>query len=192
MIIMAMIFSVSFCLYNESILALTLYTKYEASNTIIGTCFTLGAISYMIASSLVGLITHYLRRRYLMLIGFVCMVVHNLLLGPSWLIGLSDNEEYIFIGMSLMGIGLAFGFVPTLAEMIDILERLEYESQDISDLSVGVFNGMWSLGNLMAPLIGGILNYFYAYMQTCNIVAFLSLGFSCIFYLTMIMNKKFT
>jgi MFS family permease len=190
-----MTFSVSFCLYNESILALTLYTKYGASNTTIGICFTMGAVSYMVVSSLIGYISYYVRRRHLILTGFMLMVLHNLFLGPSWLIGLGDHEMYLFFGMALMGIGLAFAFVPTLAEMIDILEGLDngkYDTQEISDLSVGVFNSMFSLGNLLAPLIGGVLNHYYDYMQTCNIVAFLSLGFSVIFYLTMILNKEFT
>jgi MFS family permease len=89
-----------------------------------------------------------------------------------------------------MGISLSLGLVPTLAELIDILSSKGiYSSADISDLSVGIFNSMYSLGNLLAPLFGGVLSYYFAYSQVCEIIAFLSLGFAIAFYLTMVLNK---
>ncbi len=63
-----------------------------------------------------------------------------------------------------MGASLALGMVPTLAEMIEVLASLnKYDPDQISDLSVGMFNAMYSLGNLIAPLLGGTLYYYFGY-----------------------------
>ena len=74
-IILAMNLSVAFCLYNESILALALVNKFELSNVMIGVCFIMGAISYMIVSCLIGHLTSIIHRRYVMQIGFSLMVI---------------------------------------------------------------------------------------------------------------------
>ena len=61
---------------------------------------------------------------------------------------------------------------------------------EINDLSVGVLNSMYSFGNLIAPIAGGILSYFYGYDKTCDIIAFTCVGFSVFFYFTMIFGRK--
>lgn len=45
------------------------------SNGMIGVVFTLGSLTYMITSSLVGVLTNYVDRRYLMQIGFTLMII---------------------------------------------------------------------------------------------------------------------
>lgn len=80
--------------------------------------------------------------------------------------------------------------VPTLAEMIDILNALnKYDPLEINDFSVSIFNSMYSLSNLVAPIIGSIFYCYLDYEWTCNIMAFCSFGFALTFYLTMIFNK---
>ena len=61
------------------------------SNGMIGVVFTLGSVTYMITSSLIGLLTSYIDRRYIMQIGFTAMILQNLVLGPSSLIRLDDH-----------------------------------------------------------------------------------------------------
>ena len=79
--------------------------------------------------------------------------------------------------------------VPTLAEMIDILTALnKYDQLQINDMSVSVFNSMYSLSNLVAPIIGALLYNYIGYEFTCNIMAFSSIAFALIFYLTMILK----
>jgi hypothetical protein len=53
-----------------------------------------------------------------------------------------------------------------------------------------MFNAMYSLGNLVAPLMGGIINYFVGYEWTCNIIAFMCIAFSMVFYSTMIWGRN--
>jgi MFS family permease len=75
MIILAMNFSVAFCLFNESILAVAMYEKFQSSNSMIGFAFTLGSISYMVTSCFIGRITDYVNRRILIVVGFSMMVL---------------------------------------------------------------------------------------------------------------------
>lgn len=89
-----------------------------------------------------------------------------------------------------MGGNLVFAMVPTLAEIIDILAALnKYDPLEINDLSVSIFNSMYSLSNLMAPIAGGVLNFYFGYEWTCNILAFSAFGFAILFYTTMILGK---
>jgi predicted MFS family arabinose efflux permease len=73
--ILAMNLSVAFCIYNESILALALQNKFGMTNAMIGFCFTLGALAYMLACSTLGIITSRIHRRYVMWFGFSMMIV---------------------------------------------------------------------------------------------------------------------
>lgn len=58
-----------------------------------------------------------------------------------------------------MGVNLALGLVPLLSELIQILEEKDlYNPHDISDKASGIFNSMFNLGNLMAPLLAGLLD----------------------------------
>jgi MFS family permease len=85
-------------------------------------------------------------------------------LAPSTHIGLTDRIEYFYIGMLMMGFNLSLSMVPTLAELIEILtKKQKYREDDISDLTIGIFNSMYSLGNLFAPLFGGILSVNFTY-----------------------------
>jgi MFS family permease len=73
--ILAMNLSVAFCIYNESILALALQSKFGLSNALIGMAFTAGALAYMIACSLMGVLTGYFGRRQVMCFGFSMMIL---------------------------------------------------------------------------------------------------------------------
>ena len=91
----------------------------------------------------------------------------------------------------MMGVNLALAMVPTLAELIETLSRLKkYDPVSASDVSVGVFNAMYSSGNLFAPLTGGILDYYFGYERTCEIMSFVCVIFALVFYFTMIYKSK--
>ena len=57
-----------------------------------------------------------------------------------------------------MGLSVSLGFVPILSELILILEKTgRYKKSQITDLTASVFNSMFNFGNLIAPLLSGIL-----------------------------------
>ncbi len=89
-----------------------------------------------------------------------------------------------------MGLCLALGLVPLLSELIQVLEDTDkYNPLDISDKASGLFNSMFNLGNLLAPLIAGMLDDFFGYQMTCDIMAVFCFGFSLLFYFTMIFRQ---
>ena len=119
------------------------------------------------------------------------MILQNFMLGPSSLVGFDKNVVYIYLGMFLMGGTLVFAMVPTLAEIIEILTALnKYDPLQINDMSVSIFNSMYSLSNLVAPIAGGVLYYYFGYEWTCNILAFAAFLFASLFYVTMMINKS--
>jgi len=90
----------------------------------------------------------------------------------------------------MCGLCLSLGLVPLLSEIIDILEDSgKYDPVDISDKTSGLFNSMFNLGNLLAPLIAGTLNDNFGYRFTCDFMAIATFVFLIIFYFTMIFGR---
>jgi MFS family permease len=110
--------------------------------------------------------------------------------GPSYILGLEPKIGYITVGTSMLGLCLSLGLVPLLSELIDILEATnKYDPVDISDKTAGLFNSMFNLGNLLAPLIAGILGDHFGYRFTCDFMVICTLIFVFIFYFTMIFRQ---
>ena len=77
--------------------------------------------------------------------------------------------------------------MPLLSEIIDILERTDrYDPVDISDKTAGLFNSMFNLGNLLAPVISGALHENYGFRVTCDTMMIATCFFVLIFYFSMI------
>ena len=83
------------------------------------------------------------------------------------------------------------GLVPLLSEIIDILEGMDrYDPVEISDKTSGLFNSMFNLGNLLAPLISGTLADHFGYRITCDFFVVITTIFVIIFYFAMIFRKN--
>jgi MFS family permease len=91
----------------------------------------------------------------------------------------------------MCGLCLSLGLVPLLSELIEILEGLnKYDPNEISDKTSGLFNSMFNLGNLLAPLIAGILGDNFGYRFTCDFMVISTIIFVIIFYFTMIFGQN--
>lgn len=65
--------------------------------------------------------------------------------------------------------------VPLLSELIDHLESMDrFEPSQISDMTAGLFNSMFNLGNLLSPLVAGILNDWKGYKFTTDTMMIVS------------------
>ena len=150
--------AVIFTLYIEALLALVLHNSYNLPDAWIGVFFLLSAGTYVIAAPLSSLLTKYSSRRTVILISFILMIVQNACLGPSSLLGLPDSLILVTIGTLFVGLNVCSAMVPILSELIEILKDLQkYDPSQISDMSAALFNSMFNLGNLLAPLIAGAL-----------------------------------
>lgn len=66
-------------------------------------------------------------------------------------------------------------------------EGFSMENEVLMDKCAGLYNAFYSLGAIIAPILGGMLNDSYGYRTTNDIMAFISLSF-CLFY--FITNTK--
>lgn len=91
----------------------------------------------------------------------------------------------------MLGLCLSMALVPLLSELIEILEKMEkYDPDQISDLTASLFNSMFNLGNLLAPLLAGVLNDSFGYIYTTDFMMITAIIYSVFFYFTMIYGKK--
>lgn len=56
-------------------------------------------------------------------LGYVFLVVSGILFGPSVLLGLSNDSDYIIAGMMILAIALTLINVPVMGEMLDALKE---------------------------------------------------------------------
>lgn len=105
--------------------------------------------------------------------------------------GLPQSLTLITIGVTIIGLCLSMALVPLLSELIEILEGKEiYDPDQISDITASLFNSMFNLGNLIAPLMAGVLNDHYGYIYTTEFMAVSAIIYTIFFYFTMVFGKK--
>lgn len=101
------------------------------------------------------------------------------------------NLNLIVIGVTMCGLCLSLALVPLLSELIEILEATDkYDPVQISDKTASLFNSMFNLGNLLAPLLAGLLNDNFGYRETCDVMAVSSVAFLIVFYFTMVFRRN--
>jgi predicted MFS family arabinose efflux permease len=183
--------SVVFTLFIEVILAVHLSNHYGIPHNMLGIYFLLAASTYLVGAPLSAYASKIVNRRYVIMGAFFLMSVVCTIQGPSALLGLEDSLPLVTVGVTMVGFCLSLALVPILSELIEILEATDlYEKSDISDVTAGLFNSMFNLGNLIAPLLGGLLNEKFGYKLTCDFMAIASFVYAIVFYLTMIFRRK--
>jgi MFS family permease len=94
------------------------------------------------------------------------------------------------LGVSLMGFNLSMALVPLLSEMIESLEDMEiYDPAKISDMTASLFNSMFNLGNLLAPVLAGVLSDNFGYKVTTDCMMISTVVYCIVFYFIMIFRK---
>ena len=58
-------------------------------------------------------------------------------------------------------------------------------------MTASLFNSMFNLGNLLAPLIAGVFNDLYGYRFTTDFMLISTVVFCVVFYFVMIYKKDF-
>ena len=158
-----------FSLYVEPILAVYLNSEFGLSNAVIGVFFLLSAVTYVIGAPLSSYLSKHMNRRYIIFFAFVLMTTQSALLGPSSLLLLPNSLVFVTIGDVLIGFCLSFALIPLLSELIELLEsKGRFDPGQISDMTAALFNSMFNLGNLLSPLVAGILNDGYGYKFTTD------------------------
>ena len=90
----------------------------------------------------------------------------------------------------MIGLCLSIALVPLLSELIEILESKQiYDRDQISDVTASIFNAMFNLGNLIAPLIAGVMNDWVGYRSTTDFMMVTAFLFTILFAMTMFKSK---
>ena len=182
--------AVMFTLYIDCILALHLNKHFQISHSWIGVFFLLSSVTYVIGAPLSSFLSNYVHRRYIAFGAFALMILENILEGPSTLFGLDDSIVYIVTGVTLLGFCLSMALVPLLSELISTLENYQiYDPIQISNVTASLFNVMFNLGNLMAPIVAGVLNDNFGYQSATDFMAVACIFYCAIFYYFMIFRK---
>ena len=82
--------------------------------------------------------------------------------------------------------------IPTLSEIMDSYKtqyKLKEENTLLNDKSSGLYNSALSIGAMVGPVIGGILNDEFGYIFTTDLMA-LSCAIYSLIYLTFNMQKS--
>ncbi|CDW75990.1 permeases of the major facilitator superfamily [Stylonychia lemnae] len=184
-------FSVVFTLYIEAILAIQLYKIYGVQQNLVGLFFLSASFLYVIGAPLASWLAKYIHKRYIILIALIIMVFQSFLEGPSQILGMPQSLLMVSIGVSLLGFGLSLAQVPLLSELIEVLEKKNrYYSNQISDRSSSLFNSMFNLGNLIAPIVASVINDMYGYVFTCDFMMIIATIYCMLFYFTLIFGRK--
>lgn len=109
-----------------------------------------------------------------------------IMFGPSEWLGFPQSITIMIIGNAALGFAVSFVFVPLFSEIIDAVKEKEgmlEDSEDLNDLSSGLFNSAYAVGCLVAPILGGYFGERFGFRNTCDIMAFSSLAYAVIYFL---------
>lgn len=130
--------------------------KFAASPGVIGLLFGVISLFHVSSAPVIGKLSDHMGRVRLIKIGLVTTA----LVVP--LITLAANAVTSAITMGLMGITFGLMLTPTMPLLADSVMPRRGSSDDSSyGVAFGIYNGAFSLGYLIGPLIGGAWVEFY-------------------------------
>ena len=90
----------------------------------IGISYGIPAILFAVSCPFVYLLTNRMRKRGLVLIGWLFIALAMLMIGgTNWIPGFYNNPEMIFLGLVLIGISAGITSIPILPEMLEAIEE---------------------------------------------------------------------
>lgn len=146
--------------------------------------------TYTVSTTLVSYLMTKFPRRLFIFVSFVMLTFSILCQGPSKFLGLPDSNILLFFGFAMSGVAQGFLFIPLLPEAIEsiyIKESIvegesDHQDQLINDMASGLYTTFYSIGQILAPTIGGFLYDSIGFRSTCDIMALLCLVFSGVFF----------
>ena len=86
----------------------------------------------------------------------------------------------------MIGLCLSMALVPLLSELIEVLEaKRRFDPHLLSDMSSALFNSMFNLGNLVSPLVAGLLTDRNGYKVTTDVMMVASLFYCILLVITL-------
>ena len=85
-----------------------------------------------------------------------------------------------------MGVAVGFLFVPMMAELLDAVVEKENlpNSNDtvLNDKASGMMSLFSGVGVIIAPILGGEINFLYGFRHTCDFMAILGITVAILYF----------
>jgi hypothetical protein len=155
-----------------------------------GPILAIPCITYTISCVLVNYITR-IPRRLLILLSFLLLALSMSLQGPSEVFHIPDLIPIVLAGFSVNGIAQGFIFIPLLPDALEavFLEEgiIEGENEQldmlIADYGSGLYGTFFSIGQILAPIVGSAIKFAIGYRATTDLMMFVCLGWATIFFI---------
>ena len=126
---------------------------YQVSPTLFGVFFTLTTFAYILSMFIIERFSSSVDKRVWMSLGILItgLTYYFLLFQELW--GLS-------YGLVALGLGTAFILIPSLQQyriMAFKIYRDKSEKEGINDMTSGIFGSAYAVGELVGPIVGGVM-----------------------------------
>ncbi|GFT97923.1 MFS-type transporter SLC18B1 [Nephila pilipes] len=152
--------------------------QYDLDPSIIGLLFLLLSGAYGLSSPVVGWVSGKMENKYpIMIVGLSVITLSMLLMGPSDFLPFEGSVWLSIVALTLLGVSFATAYVPTF-ESLFIAALNGGLEDDINTYSVvsGLWNSVYSLGEVTGPSLGGILSDFFTFPEASSLMAFCTLA----------------
>ncbi|XP_028131400.1 MFS-type transporter SLC18B1 isoform X1 [Diabrotica virgifera virgifera] len=166
------------------------FSKFSLSNTVIGLIFLLTSGTYAISCPFWGYLTDKLQVYWwLMTVGLFGNSVILLFLGPCFSF-LPESLWLNMLSLSLLGVTVGMALMPTYQFILDSALENGY-ADDLATHSViaGLWSSVYSLGEVLGPVLGGSLMEHYEFSNACATFAALNFFVGAL-TTVFLMNRK--
>ena len=171
--------------FYEAILSIHLLKVYGLGAEYNGYVFAVPCLTYCLITPFVSRLSEtFSSKRQLIFCSFVLCFISLLLSGPSEALGLDNNLWVLLFGLGLNGVASGCAFIPIFPEIMEaVMEQhgIEDETDELCDKVSGIYGTFYSIGSVVAPILGGALGDSIGYRSTCDVVALATFIF-CIFF----------
>lgn len=122
----------------------------------VGLAFAAGPLCYTVCCYIYSRKLKSLNMTRVFQAGLVTGSLAALLFGPPY--PLPESVVSVIVGMTIVGLASASTFVPALPHMLQAVTALGFSLDDkLNDVLSSLTSGAFSLGELLGPLVGGLL-----------------------------------
>lgn len=148
--------------------------EYGFSTFTVGIAYGIPAMLFALTCPFIYILTERMRKRGLILIGWLVTTVAMLMIGGTkWIDGFS-NPEFIFLGLVIIGLSAGMTTIPILPEMLEAIEDDEllnqkYDREVIENTTSGLFITFQSIGETLGPILNSMLVKYFGFTRAFEI-----------------------
>lgn len=170
---------------------------FALPSIVVGLIFLLQSATYAITSPIIGYVLdkypHRVNGTVLVFAGFVFGTVVFAFLGPSSLLGFTDDDHWLWLDLvAIFCLGLVYSLtlVPTYDIILEAAKKRGLpDNMSTYGLVGGLWNSVYALGDFTGPVVSTAIYDALDFPSTMTVMAGLSLLFAVIIALLYVGNK---